>query len=103
LAGVPIVTVVASDSPLWISAAVSELLVGRVRVGQPVVIRIDAFRNRTFRGKVTQIGGATEFSTGETARWQLQQVPIKVSLDTEGVAVIPGMTCRVWIDVRSGS
>lgn len=99
--GIPIVTIVAADDPLWISASVSELVVGRVREGQPVLIKIDAFRRREFRGKVAQLGGATEIAAGESNPWQLQQVPIKITFDPDGAPVIPGMTCRAWIDVRN--
>jgi multidrug resistance efflux pump len=98
--GAPIVTIVATDSPLWISASLSELVVGRVREGQRVLIKLDAFRGRALYGKVAQVGGATEISTTDTSPWQLQQVPVKITFEPKGMQVIPGMTCRAWLDVR---
>lgn len=99
--GAPIVTVVSTDGSLWITGSVSELHAARVREGQRVTIRIGAFPRRTFRGEVSQVGGATEFApAGTDSPWMLQQVPIKVSFNAEGAQVKPGMTCRLWIDVR---
>jgi membrane fusion protein (multidrug efflux system) len=98
--GQPIVTVVSTDQPLWISAAVSELDVSRVKPGQPVQIRIDAFRRRWFRGEVDKVGHATEFLGVQNSPWMLQQVPVKVTFDPDGASVRHGMTCRSWIDIR---
>jgi multidrug resistance efflux pump len=98
--GTPIVTVVSTDNPLWISGSISELYADRVREEQPVLIRLGAFPHRSFRGKVAQVGGATESSTGENSPWVLQQVPIKVSFDPGKARVLPGMSCQIWVDVR---
>jgi len=98
--GVPVVTIISTDQPLWISGAVSELHVDRVREGQAALIRIDAFGRRRFQGRVEQVGGATSSSTNEANPWMLQQVPLQLSFDLEGMNVKPGMTCRVWIDIR---
>ncbi len=99
--GQPIVTLVATEVPLWISASVSELYIDRVREGQPVLIRMDAFRGQWFDGEVEKVGRATELSTDQSSPWMVQRVPLKITLDTEGKNVRHGMTCRVWIDVRN--
>lgn len=99
--GAPVITVVSTEGALWITGSVSELYSTRVQEGQPVIIRIEAFPHRRFSGKVTQVGGAMEISTGATdSPWMLQQVPIKVSFDADGAQVKPRMSCRMWIDVR---
>jgi multidrug resistance efflux pump len=102
--GLPIMTIVSTDDPFWITASVSELLVSRVKEGQSAIITIDAFKRRTFPGRVTQVGGATEMTADDTP-WSLKQVPVKLSLDPDSVKDVkeqlkPGMSCRVWIDVR---
>jgi len=99
--GLPIITIVSTAWPFWITASVSELYVSRVKEGQPALIRVDAFRGRVFHGKVAQVGGATEFSADETP-WSMKQVPIRVSFDPQDLPdnLKPGMSCRVWIDVR---
>jgi multidrug resistance efflux pump len=98
--GIPIVTVVSTEVPPWISASISELYVGQVKEGQPALIRIDAYRGRWFKGEVEKVGRATEMSAGQGSPWMLQQVPIKLSFDPAGEDVRHGMTCRAWIDVR---
>ncbi len=98
--GMPIVTLVSTDEPLWISSAVSELAIDQVRAGQPVSIRIDAFGRRWFHGTVDKVGRATEFSGNQSSPWMLQQVPVKVTFKSDGADVRHGMTCRIWIDVR---
>ena len=98
--GAPIVTVVATGQPLWISAAVSELYVDRVREGQPVLIRMDAFGRRWFHGSVEKVGRATEFPSAQASPWMMQHVPVKVNFDPEGKEVKHGMTCRVWVDMQ---
>jgi len=104
--GIPIVTVLATDVPFWISASISEIYTGRVKEGQPALIRIDAlsrgvFRKRWLYGKVEKIGAATEFQAAQGSNpWMMQQVPIKIGFDTEGAPIKAGATCRVWIDVR---
>ncbi len=103
--GEPIVTVLATDIPLWISASVSELYAGRVREGQPVLIRIESLDRSWFRriwlhGTVEKIGAATEFQAGESSPWMIQQVPVKIAFDSKGLRLRHGSTCRVWIDIR---
>ena len=104
--GEPIVTVLSTEVPFWISASVSELSAGRVHEGQPVLIRIDSvytgwFRSSWLHGKVDKVGAATEIQANESSPWMIQQVPIRITFDPHGLPVKHGATCRVWIDVRS--
>ncbi len=101
--GMPIVTVVATDVPLWISASISELHIGRIREGQPARIRIQAFPRKWFHGTVEKIGKATEIAAEgpQTTPWVLQHIPVRIAFDTEGLDVKHGMTCRVWVDTRN--
>ncbi len=103
--GRPIVTVLATDVPYWISASISEMYAGRVREGQPVLIRVESLRGGLFKktwlhGKVDKVGAATEFQATESSPWMIQQVPLKISFDPAGQRITAGATCRVWIDTR---
>jgi multidrug resistance efflux pump len=105
--GEPIVTVLSSDVPFVISASVSELYSGRVREGQPVLIKIDSVYRGMFggkqwlHGKIDKVGAATEFpATGESSPWMVQQVPLRITFDPQGLPIKHGATCRVWIDIR---
>ncbi len=103
--GQPIVTVLATDVPFWISASVSELYAASVREGQPVLIKIESLnrawlRTRWLHGRVEKVGAATEFQAAEGSPWIIQQIPLKITFDPEGEPVKHGATCRVWIDVQ---
>jgi len=103
--GEPIVTLLATDVPYWIAASVSELYAGRVREGQPVLIRIDSayggwFGRKWLPGEVEKVGAATEFQATEASPWMIQQVPIKIAFDPQSLPIKHGATCRVWIDIR---
>ena len=104
--GIPIVTVLSTEVPFWISASVSEIYASRVKEGQPVLIRIDAlsrgiFRKKWLHGTIDKVGAATEFQATEASNpWMMQQVPIKIEFDPAGENITAGATCRVWIDIR---
>ena len=104
--GFPIVTVLSTDVPFWISASISEIYATRVKEGQPVLIRIDAlsrwiFGKKWLHGKIDKVGAATEFQATEGANpWMTQQVPIRIDFDPAGESIKAGATCRVWIDIQ---
>ena len=103
--GEPIVTVLATDVPFWISASISELYASRVKEGQPVRIRIDSlytgmFGDKWLHGKVEKVGAATEFAANDSTPWMVQQVPIKIAFDPGKLSAKHGATCRVWVDIR---
>jgi HlyD family secretion protein len=47
---------------VWTRAYVPEKELGRVRVGQNVEVRVDAFPNKSFKGKIVQIPSVAEFT-----------------------------------------
>lgn len=101
--GLPIVTVVSTDQALWISGSISELYAHLIKPGQSANVKIDAYGWRSFPAVVAEVGGATEFpAAGQDSPWMLRQVPIKLHLTSTDVPLIPGMSCRVWIDTRRG-
>jgi membrane fusion protein (multidrug efflux system) len=93
---------------VWVEANIKETEVGRLRLGQNVLVSVDAYPNERFVGKVTRIGSAT------TARFALiptpnpsgnftkitQRVPVKVDLVEMPKPLTPGMMVEVEIDVR---
>ena len=70
---------------LWITGP-CELYSDQLHVGQPVLIELQAFPRRQFKGEIEGIGGATETMSGqqETRPWSVQQVPLKVKFSTDG-------------------
>lgn len=57
----PIYTVGDLDHP-WIKIYVTEMELGKVRLGQPAKVTVDSFPNRAFSGNVTWIASESEFT-----------------------------------------
>jgi HlyD family secretion protein len=87
-----------ADLSKWLVAVtVNETKVGRVKIGQPAVIRVDALVNRTFQGKVTRINDAPEATTFLEDAGRQYRVIVSVSDPVPQLRV--GMTAMV--DIRT--
>jgi membrane fusion protein, multidrug efflux system len=87
---------------IWVTANFKEIQLDRMRAGQPVRLRIDAYPERTIRGHVDSVqpGSGTAFSllpaqnaTGNYVKI-VQRVPVKVVMDEPptDVTLGPGMS-----------
>jgi HlyD family secretion protein len=77
-----------------IQASVPEADVGRVTVGAPVTITVDAYRERNFKGEVSQI---------RLAPVSVQNVvtyTVMIDADNPGEKLWPGMTAGVTIEIE---
>jgi membrane fusion protein (multidrug efflux system) len=93
---------------VWVEANIKETQVGQLKLGQKVLIAVDAYPNERFIGTVGRIGNAT------TARFALlptpnpsgnftkitQRVPVKIDFVEMPKPLSPGMMVEVEIDVR---
>lgn len=93
---------------VWVEANIKETQVGRLKLGQPVIVSVDAYPNERFVGKVARIGSAT------TARFALlptpnpsgnftkitQRMPVKIDMVEMPKPLTPGMMVEVEIDIR---
>jgi len=59
--GSPVVSIGLVHKP-WVRAYVGEREIGRVKVGQPVSLRVDAYPGKDFPGRVTEIASRAEFT-----------------------------------------
>jgi len=98
--------VVADTDQLFVAANIAELEIGRVRPGQKVELKVDAFPGVAFRGRVETIGRATAstFSllptsnSGGNYTKVSQIVPIRIHLlDTLGEPLLVGMNTSIRI------
>jgi len=106
-AGVPAIAVVA-DTDLWIEANYKETELTRVRVGQPVTIRVDTYPDTECTGVVTSIAQSTgaEFAVlppqNASGNWVkvVQRIPLRVSVKCpEGDPPLrSGMSATIEID-----
>lgn len=86
---------------IWVTANYEETKIGRIRVGAPVQITVDAYSSHPFPGKVSLIGSgivSPPFSIGDFTK-TTQRVPIKILFDTipDSVVLLPGMSVEVKI------
>jgi len=87
---------------IWVTANFKEIQLDRMRPGEPVMLRIDAYPGRAIRGHVDSVqpGSGTAFSllpaqnaTGNYVKI-VQRVPVKIVMDDPptDVALGPGMS-----------
>lgn len=103
--GTPLFSLV--PDKIWIVANFKENQVGNMKVGQPVEIKIDAYKNKKFKGHIDSIQRATgaksslfppENAVGSFVKI-VQRIPVKIVFDEEidkkeynivsGMSVIP--------------
>lgn len=85
-------------SRMQVSVKASETHIHRIHLGQPAIIRCDAFPDREFRGKVVKINGFAEpgsFFSGNVKRYK-----VIVSIDKPSPNLRTGLTALVEIDTR---
>ncbi len=109
-AGQPLFTLV-SDK-IWIEANFKENQVGKMKVGQNVDIKIDAYPNKRFKGRIESIQKASgaksslfppENAVGSFVKI-VQRIPVKIIFDeeinTEEYNIIAGMSVEPKVRVK---
>jgi len=84
---------------LWVRVFVPEPWLGHIRVGQPLVVRVDSFRGRDFPGTVEQIARAAEFTPRNvqtTDEREKQVFGVKVRLENSANELRAGMAADVF-------
>lgn len=93
---------------IWVSANIEETHIRKVSLNQPVVVEVDAFPRREFKGEVINVGAAaaSEFSllpndnSNRNFTKVTQRIPVKIAVDDPYTELKPGMMVIVKIDVR---
>lgn len=76
---------------VFVRGKVDESDIGQVRLGQPATIRVETFRDRTFKGKVTQI------SPMGVEKDNVTNFEVRVSIDNPGQELKANMTANAEI------
>jgi HlyD family secretion protein len=91
--GVPILTLI-DPMDLWLRAYVPETEVGRIKVGQRARVKIDAFPNRHFDARLSEIASEAEF-TPKNVQTQKERVNlvfrVKIRIDNPEGLLKPGL------------
>lgn len=77
-------------SSLEIEADISENAIAQVEAGQSVIITLDAYPDRTFRGRVIQV-----VPTADRARATFR---VRIGIDAPDASILPNMAAKVRID-----
>jgi len=92
---------------LWVEADIKETEVGRVRVGQPAEVSVDAYPGLALHGRVLRVGNAAtnQFAllpspnpSGNFTKIT-QRVPVRIAIDKPAHPLQPGLMVEVSIDV----
>ena len=103
--GQPVLSVV-DLGKLWVTANIDEAQIGRIDIGQPVDVHVDAL-GRTLKGTVMAItpASAATFSllpqnnTSGNYTKVTQRVPVKIAVNYAGNMLFPGTSAEVTIRV----
>ncbi len=82
---------IADLSSVWLIAEVAEQDLGRVRVGQPASVRLDAYPGETFSGKVTYVY--------PTLKAETRSAQLRIELPNPGGRLKPAMYAQVELPV----
>lgn len=105
------VCVIIDLNNIWVEANLEETKIEHVRPGQLVDLKVDAYPNTEFAGKVVSIGAAaaSEFSLIPESRSAgnftkvTQRIPIRIEVVDPAEQLRPGMMVVVGIDIRDNN
>lgn len=101
--GVAVFTIAELDH-VWLRAYVNEPDVGRIRLGDRVDVRTDAYPSKVYRGRVSFISPQAEF-TPKTVETHAQRVTlvyrIRIDIDNPTHELLPGMPGDATIASRA--
>ncbi|HYL12906.1 MAG TPA: efflux RND transporter periplasmic adaptor subunit [Terriglobales bacterium] len=101
----PVVTLGDLDD-VWLRAYVSETDLGRIRWGQPAVIRTDTYPGKTYRGRISFISSKAEFTpkSVQTFKERVTLVyRIKIDVENPNHELKPGMPADAEIELASAT
>lgn len=107
-AGMTLMTIVPHH--VYVTANYKETQMGRMRVGQSVEIRVDAYKGVTFHGHVASINPASENTyalvPAQNASGNFvkvtQRIPVRIEVDDEraDLPLRPGMSVETYVRVK---
>ena len=108
--GQPLMTLV-DNSSVWVIANFKETQIGKMKIGNKVHLKVDAYKGKDFEGTIESFAGATggkfsllppDNSTGNFVK-VVQRVPTKIIIDNNNDAATPlrlGMSVNVVVPVK---
>lgn len=94
-----VIAVIADLSEILVVADVTEIEVVKLRVGQPAKVKVDAIDDKTYDGRVVEIGSSASLRAGSTSG--VRYFKVKVQILNPDERLRPGMTTQVEVIVSS--
>lgn len=97
--GAPVFTAVDLNN-VWVTAYINETDVGKVKLGQKAIVKIDSFPHRSYKGWVSFISQQAEFTPKyiQTTTERVKLVyRIKARVDNTNLELKPGMPADAYI------
>lgn len=84
-------------SELKVETEVNEVDISKIKIDQRVEIRLDAFSDTVYTGKVISVAGLAKFKQRDS---KIKVFPVEVLLDGASKKLMPGMTvsCKIIVD-----
>ncbi|MCA3255054.1 MAG: HlyD family secretion protein [Alphaproteobacteria bacterium] len=108
--GIPLVSIVRTDSPAFVEANFKETDLDEMRIGQPASVKLDAYPGVTLKARVASLGAGTgsEFSVlpaqNASGNWVkvTQRVPVRLTLTDapKDVTLIAGLSAKVTVETE---
>jgi len=96
--GMPLVVITDLESP-WIQCSIKETDLSRVTVDQPVTVRLPAYQDKVFQGRVVRINKDADFAvkraTNANGEFDVVSFGVKVELVNPDKPLYAGMTAFV--------
>jgi HlyD family secretion protein len=82
---------------LKVHAEISEVDISKIKLEQTVEIKLDAFSDTIYSGKVISIANLAQFKGGDT---KIKIFPVEILINGSSEKFLPGMTvsCRIIVD-----
>jgi hypothetical protein len=87
---------IADRETMQVEGTVNQTEIGHFRIGQEAIVRLDAYPDAAYRGKVTAIG-ALATAPGRSANYYLRSVPIRVQILDADHRVLPDLSASAEI------
>ncbi len=84
-------------SELKVETEVNEVDISKIKLGQKVEIKLDAFTDTVYTGKISLVAGLAKFKRRDS---KVKVFPVEVLLDEAPKKLMPGMTvsCKIIVD-----
>ncbi len=94
---------IADLNNLWARVDLEETIIGAIGLGEEAVVKAGGIKDRTFKGRVSEIGRYAEFATQKDVtrgRQDIKTFRVKIKLEDASGILKPGMTVSIDMPLK---